>query len=829
MRVLPPDGRGRRYGPAMPPAATRPTLPRSGSRLAARVRAALPLLALLKPAAWTALMPRRVSVTERLAAFPTAGLPLEQPVAVRWNDHQVPWIEAATDRDLAFTLGLVHAHLRRGQLAPAKRLVRGRVSELAGPVANDLDHALRLLDFGYAALAIEAAMPPETRAWMLAFVDGLNWYQEAQRNRRPPPEYGLLGLRDEPWTLSDLLAIGRLAGADPNWLVFFSLLGVRDRPDWPLVWQRTLEAGSALIGSADRPRNAGLSALNAVLAGASRSGSNAVAVAPSRSTTGAALLAADPHLGQVLPNFWLLAGISSPSYRAVGLMPPGLPIMGLGRNPDLAWAGTNLHAAASDLYDVSGEPPDTFQAWEECIRTRFGPDRMAPVRRCRLGPIMSDAAVIPHRAGKEVLALRWTGHEGSDEITAFLGVMRARTAEEFRAAFATYGVAGQTMVCATRTGDIAAVPAVKLPRRSGPPRDLVHRPGEPDGNGLGSDGAGGWHGYTTSADLPWALNPAGGIVASANDPPDWPPGTPPAGFFFEPTERVERLRSMLLAQPRVSLADLAELQRDTLSTAALDLCGALVARIKTAGLEARQPALFERLRRWDGRYDSASAGAPAFETLLARTAQRLYAADAEAGRFKVPAALVQWAYLLRAVPDDLDVLPTERRTGQLAAALDRAARDVRRYPDWGSMHRMRVGFVLAALPVIGRLFTLDDYPVGGSRNTVQKNAHGLVTGRHHSTFGSQARLIADLSAPDATSFVLFGGQDGWLGSDTFADQVALWRKGGAITMPLLPETVDQRFGRVLQLAPATPFSGPARGGYAATQGTTRPRSGGGKG
>ena len=53
---------------------------------------------------------------ERLAMFPTAGLPLEQPATVRWNAQLVPYIEAGTDRDLAFCLGMVHAHLREAQM-----------------------------------------------------------------------------------------------------------------------------------------------------------------------------------------------------------------------------------------------------------------------------------------------------------------------------------------------------------------------------------------------------------------------------------------------------------------------------------------------------------------------------------------------------------------------------------------------------------------------------------------------------------------------------------------------------------------------------------------
>ncbi len=62
----------------------------------------------------------------------------------------------------------------------------------------------------------------------------------------------------------------------------------------------------------------------------------------------------------------------------------------------------------------------------------------------------------------------------------------------------------------------------------------------------------------------------------------------------------------------------------------------------------------------------------------------------------------------------------------------------------------------------------------------------LVTGRHRVTFGACARHVLDLSDPDENGFVLLGGQDGWLGSATFADQVALWHAGETITVPLRP-------------------------------------------
>jgi penicillin amidase len=82
-----------------------------------------------------------------------------------------------------------------------------------------------------------------------------------------------------------------------------------------------------------------------------------------------------------------------------------------------------------------------------------------------------------------------------------------------------------------------------------------------------------------------------------------------------------------------------------------------------------------------------------------------------------------------------------------------------------------------------------------------KTGHGLVSGPHEVSFGSMARHVSDLSDPDANWFVLFGGQDGWLGSANFADQVPLWREGRSIRVPLRPATVAAEFPRTTVLSP----------------------------
>jgi penicillin G amidase len=123
------------------------------------------------------------------------------------------------------------------------------------------------------------------------------------------------------------------------------------------------------------------------------------------------------------------------------------------------------------------------------------------------------------------------------------------------------------------------------------------------------------------------------------------------------------------------------------------------------------------------------------------------------------------------------------------------------------MHHLRVGHVLQTVPLLGRWFVLEDLAVGGSRNTILKTAHGLVNQRHDTTYGSQARQLCDLSDPDLNWFVLLGGQDGWLGSANFADQVELWRQGRAVQMPLTEAAISAQFPTRQTLMPGP---GPAR-------------------
>ena len=469
-------------------------------------------------------LPKQKDVAERLEAFPTDGLPLEGPVTIHWSERQIPFIEADSDGDAAFALGLVHAHLRLGQMATMRMIARGRVSEMIGPLGVDIDHGLRTLDYGRAAAEIERTMDEATRLWVQRFVDGVNHYQDTAREL--PHDFRVLGLERERWTVEDVFAMGRLAGTDVNWLVWMDLLPLRARAGWDSLWARLVEGGAVSVatsgGESDTAR------AQRWLGGLSKSGSNSVAVAAHRTDTGGALMANDPHLGIMVPNVWLIAGVKSPSYHAVGLMAPGLPIFAIGRNHDVAWGGTNMRAASSDLYDVSAVPASQIDERSESIGVRWWFDSDVTVRETRWGPIVSDVPLLADM-GLPPLALKWTGHDASDEIGAMLAVSRARSFAEFRAAFDGFAVPGQNMLYADADGNIGRVLAVRLPSRSGPPADIALDTGLHDAA---------WAAMRTARDLPHSYNPESGYLVSANDRP--PPTDVPVGFFFSRDDRVER-------------------------------------------------------------------------------------------------------------------------------------------------------------------------------------------------------------------------------------------------------------------------------------------------
>ncbi len=688
--------------------------------------------------------PARLTTAQRLAMIPLRGLSLQAPVDIRWDSHQVPSIEASCEDDLAAGLGVVHAHLRLAQMEAMRRIATGRVAETIGPAGVEIDFALRLMGFDRAVPAMVATLPDATRRWMQSFLAGVN--HVIAHAPALPYELRLFDVAPQPWTLAELLTVSRLASADVSWLAFARLLQAQERMPaaaWDSLWPQ-MQAGDALPWPG-RTEEATLALFR---------GSNSAVVPASNSASGAGLIASDPHLSIALPPLWLIAALHAPGLDAVGLMIPGLPAIGLGRNDHIAWGGTSLHAASSELVDVSDEP---MTERVETIHVRGRPSVTRRVRETRFGPVVSDGMLM---RSKRPVALRWVGHRASDEITCLLGIMRARDRTEFRAAMRPFAVPGQTMLVveAGLQGRASRVIAAHLPRRPNQPMAALVCP---PANAWSLD------------DLVYAADTETmeeGTLVSANDQPA--PLPVPAGFFFSLPERARRLRE-LLGGPAVTAADMRASQADLLQPRSLALRDVLLARLPVA--PPRCEAAWTALAGWDGRYDTASAGALVFEATVAAIARRMIP--------RPTLALLTAIWSGRAIVADR---VQHAQPDAVAAGLRRAARVLRRFGSWGAVHRLSLRHPLAALPGVGRWFAEPATEMPGSNDTLNKTGHGMVFGRHRVTFGACARHLSDLSDPDANGFVLLGGQDGWLGSANVADQVALWHAGETITVPLRP-------------------------------------------
>ena len=729
-------------------------------------------------------LPKQKDVAERLAAFPTRGLPLEGRVTIHWSERQIPFIEAESDGDAAFALGLVLAHLRLGQMAAMRMIARGRVAEMIGPLGVDIDHGLRTLDYGRAAAEIGRGLDEATRLWVQRFVDGVNHYQETTSDL--PHDFGVLGLEPEPWTLEDVFVMGRLAGTDVNWLVWADLLPLRARAGWDALWARLVEDGTVSVSDSDSDEDAARA--KRWLGGLSKSGSNSLAVAGHRTDTGGALMANDPHLGILVPNVWLIAGVHSPSYHAVGLMAPGLPIFAIGRNPYIAWGGTNMRAASSDLYDVSDLPASEIDERSESIGVRWWFDSDVTVRETRWGPIVTDAPLLADM-DLPPLALKWTGHSASDEIGAMLAVSRARTFAEFRAAFESFAVPGQNMLYADSEGNIGQVMAAWLPSRSGPPADIALDTALHDAS---------WGAMRTAADLPYSYNPDSGYLVSANNRPS--ATTMPVGFFFSRDDRVDRMSALIEAETAVGVETLKTLQQDVYMASSATLRDLFVARLDALGMTAATDAdgkkAIGRLRNWDGEYRSDSIGAVTFEQFRHGFTASFYVLLYGEDDGEAFASVGRRTALLH---EDIAAADEETLRAALAAGLQAASDGLGSFADWGEMHRLSLAHPLANVPLIGGRYEFAEAGVGGSSDTLMKTAHQTAADRHTVNYGSNARHISDMTDPDENYFVLLGGQDGWFNSSTILDQWELWRRGDYVRVPLTLAGVRASFPHTLTL------------------------------
>ncbi len=573
-------------------------------------------------------------------------------------------------------------------------------------------------------------------------------------------------------------------------------------------------------------------------------GSNDWVVGPSKSATGHALLANDPHLGLDMPSVWVMNGLHCRSitqtcdYDVVGVSFPSVPSVILGHNARIAWGATNVGPDVQDLFAERVDPSDPthylfkgesvpFQVRHEVIKVAGGDDVAFDVRSTGHGPVISDASDRLKAVGG-VYALRWTATTEPDRILdSFLGIDRATDWTTFRAALSLYGAPSQNFVYADVDGHIGLQIPGRIPVRQDP-SDLGDRPVP------GWTGTHEWTGYIDYDALPRLYDPPSGIIATANAAAVDAKFPEFLGREWDPGYRVSRILSLLdaaAARGGVTQDTMSAIQMDTYVPRAplvIDRIGDVV-----PGTDDGRTVL-ARIRSWNGRCDIASVGCAAYMTFEYHLERGLF--DPRLG---LPIArdyvgsTDSWQALIallddRSSPwwDDPATPTTETKTSAVVAALDAAGHDLRStYGDptawtWGRVHTITFEEGTlggSGLPVIGWYFNSGPFPVAGAAGAVDNTYYNFAAaypdpndpsyepGGLRQVFdvtnGPSYRLDIDMGDLDGARIVITTGQSGNPFDRHYGDMIPAWLNGTQVPLPFTSSATEKATVSTLRLEP----------------------------
>jgi penicillin G amidase len=638
---------------------------------------------------------------------------------------------------------------------------------------------------------------------------------------------------------------------DGRWVPADGLNGDRTGSDATDTTDVSVAPRSGLPDAApDRSLDAVLAAAHDALLGAPQLlgdgaheglGSNSWVVAPERSTTGSALLANDPHLGPSQPALWYQVGLRcepvGPAcpYHVAGYSFSGLPGIVIGHNERVGWGFTNLGPDVADLVieHLDGDRYLTEDGWEDLtvttdvLRVAGGDDVELTIRATRNGPLFSDVSDAgrelaggPLAAGAEeaadtarvdedgeyAVALRWVALDARPTADAILDLMQASDWDSFRAAAGRFEVPSQNLVYADVDGHIGYQAPGRIP---------VRRSGDGSLPLPGWTGEFGWDRFFDFEELPWALDPEAGWLATANQPV-LPPGTEPfltgdANLGY----RAERITELLTSKERLSPEDLLDLQLDNHNGNAAHLVPYLL------GIDAeddeRVAEVQQVLSTWDLQDDVDAAGAAAFNATWRQLLELTF--HEALPEWAWPAGGGRWWEVVRGLTERPDSpwwtgAAVEGAGGRddvlrasMAAAHDELSERFSSDPGswrWGAMHTLALthqSFGSSGVAPLERLFNRGPVEVAGGTDIVNANAWNATEG-YEVVWVPSMRMVLDLGDLDAGRWVNLTGQSGRPFHPRYTDQVDLWRTGGTIPIAFTAGAVDDAAEERLVLVPA---------------------------
>ncbi len=582
----------------------------------------------------------------------------------------------------------------------------------------------------------------------------------------------------------------------------------------PMSSRETGSSPGQSLDSGQKPKDGAVFTAEEVMFGAAMSeipdgaleppalGSNNWVVSGAHTVSGKPLLANDPHLHHTIPSVWYMIHLKAPNLDVTGVSLPGLPLVVIGHNENIAWGMTNTGPDVQDLFIETFDPqnPDEYQhdgQWvkatvrDEVIKVRGRQDYHLQVVETRHGPIVS------HDGGRN-LALEWTALQPQGIQVPFLKLNEAQNWRQFTGALRDFPGPMQNFVYADTSGNIGYYAAGIVPIRN-KGDGSVPVPGNTDDYD--------WTGSIPFAALPQSYNPAGGIIATANSRvvPDGYPYLITRNWDSSPY-RTARIFQLLQSGGHFTVKDMQRFQLDiqTLDDSWLAKRLLLAAHDEPPTTADAQYAL-GLLVDWDGLARMRSGA-----TLVCRLTNQVLRERILTPKVGADLAGMNWAmgtvFLQNVIdnnltrwlpPGDENFNQTLTRSLEEAVARIPATLHSAKRSDWQWGRANSITFrhpLVGDVPLLDRVFDIGPYPQSGTSTTVNATT---------SSHGPSMRMVVDFADLDQSVQNITLGESGQITSRYYKDQFNAWYEGSSFPMLFSDQAVDSHAVHRLTLTPAS--------------------------
>lgn len=733
-------------------------------------------------------------------------------VDVVFDDRLIPHIFAKNDHDLYYAQGYITAMHRLWQMDFQTRYAAGRLSEVVGKKAIELDRYQRRMGMVYGAEnSLKGMMAdPTSKEMILAYTAGINAFIHGLSQKNLPVEYKILDFKPEDWTplkcalllkqMSAVLAMGSDEFYMSNILNKFGPEVTANLfPDYPFNEDPIIPAGTKWdfkplpIPLPPQVFNQMTSSTIRTAQKVEGIGSNNWAVSGSKTLSGAPILSNDPHLNLTLPSIWYQIQLHAPGVNTYGVSLPGAPGIIIGFNQNIAWGVTNVAADVLDYYQIKFKDSVHKQYWHnnqwkntserlEKIVVRGEDTETDTVIYTHHGPVvyfqkpdLSLAKPVP--VGN---ALRWIAHDRSNELLTFYYLNRGKNYDDYRKALTFYTAPAQNFIFASAENDIAITANGKFPLKYKNQGKFILD---------GSDPKNDWQGWIPASHNPTVKNPPRQFVSSANQSSTDQTYPYYINWEFAPYERGKRVNDRLEAMTKITADSMRVLQSDSYGIFPENILPTILPLVNPGSLNATQKEALITVWKWN-KYYNANEIAPGIFDLWAQKLNSLIWDD----DFMVGKVPMRYPSRDRSVQmitrepeaswyDKVNTPQKETLRDLVNEAFKYACDSLERKYGvigknwaWGNVKHSHVPH-LANIPGFGSKTLL----IGGAKSTI--NALSEIN-------GPSWRMVIELGKTPKGHGVYPGGQSGNPGSPFYDNMIDTWAEGKLYDLYLMTGVND---------------------------------------